>query len=304
VDAGAFSSVLVHAAGERSLLNPRISCQDLMAHSLDQAKVPGSATFIVASLEEQSGSLSVACLGDSGARVIRRGQVVLATPPQQHKFDMPYQLACEAFVTAEYNTPADAQCTSFQTQEGDWVILASDGLYDNMYDKEVLEILGSLQGGSQSSWAAASGAALALASAAQTNSANAKKATPYAEALEAAREARKMPSKLKFEMPKWMKGSAAPVGGKLDDITVVVAKVVLLRDPATADSLSLAGAAASVTAERAKGIAEEAIQVNANRAAREQRIKDKIKAQQEMFDAKVEELGGIDEKEFDDTKAA
>jgi serine/threonine protein phosphatase PrpC len=26
-------------------------------------------------------------------------------------------------------------------QEGDWIVLASDGLYDNMYDEELVQIL-------------------------------------------------------------------------------------------------------------------------------------------------------------------
>ncbi|KAI7997603.1 putative protein phosphatase 2C 1 [Camellia lanceoleosa] len=54
----------------------------------------GSATVIVAMLE-RNGSLKIANVGDCGLRVIRKGQIIFSTSPQEHYFDCPYQLSSE-----------------------------------------------------------------------------------------------------------------------------------------------------------------------------------------------------------------
>ena len=55
----------------------------------------GSATACVAALSLPD-TLSIANLGDSGCRVVRRGALVLATSPQEHTFNMPYQVGARA----------------------------------------------------------------------------------------------------------------------------------------------------------------------------------------------------------------
>ncbi|PNX76935.1 putative protein phosphatase 2C 26-like protein, partial [Trifolium pratense] len=60
----------------------------------------GSATVIIAMLEK-NGNLKIANVGDCGLRVIRNGQVIFSTTPQEHYFDCPYQL-CSARVGQTY----------------------------------------------------------------------------------------------------------------------------------------------------------------------------------------------------------
>lgn len=72
-------------------------------------QVPGSATFVLAAMSPTTGQVDIASLGDAGARVVRAGKVVAATAQQQHQFDMPFQMACEAFVTAKYDAAQDAE---------------------------------------------------------------------------------------------------------------------------------------------------------------------------------------------------
>jgi protein phosphatase PTC7 len=55
----------------------------------------GSATVIIAMLEK-TGILKIASVGDCGLKVIRKGQVMFSTCPQEHYFDCPYQLSSEA----------------------------------------------------------------------------------------------------------------------------------------------------------------------------------------------------------------
>lgn len=53
---------------------------------------PGSATMVIAAMQPQ-GKLHVANLGDCGVKVVREGRVVFETKPQQHDFNLPYQLS-------------------------------------------------------------------------------------------------------------------------------------------------------------------------------------------------------------------
>lgn len=55
----------------------------------------------------------------------------------QYEFDMPYQMACQDFVDIEYNKAKDGNRTAVEVKDGDWLILGSDGLFDNMYDEEI-----------------------------------------------------------------------------------------------------------------------------------------------------------------------
>jgi len=50
---------------------------------------------------------------------------------------MPYQMACQEFVDIEYNKAKDGNRTAVEVKDGDWLILGSDGLFDNMYDEEI-----------------------------------------------------------------------------------------------------------------------------------------------------------------------
>lgn len=53
---------------------------------------PGSATVVLAALQP-GGKLHVANLGDCGAKLVRGGRIVSETAPQQHDFNLPYQLS-------------------------------------------------------------------------------------------------------------------------------------------------------------------------------------------------------------------
>ncbi|XP_044482498.1 probable protein phosphatase 2C 26 isoform X6 [Mangifera indica] len=55
----------------------------------------GSATVIVAMLE-RNGILKIANIGDCGLRIIRKGQIIFSSSPQEHYFDCPFQLSSEA----------------------------------------------------------------------------------------------------------------------------------------------------------------------------------------------------------------
>ncbi|KAJ6754942.1 PROTEIN PHOSPHATASE 2C 26-RELATED [Salix purpurea] len=93
----------------------------------------GSATVIVAMLEA-NGKLKIANVGDCGLRVIRGDQVFFSTSPQEHYFDCPYQLSSEI----AGQTYLDAVVSRVEVMEGDTIVMGSDGLFDNVFDHEIV----------------------------------------------------------------------------------------------------------------------------------------------------------------------
>ncbi|RZB50856.1 putative protein phosphatase 2C 26 isoform C [Glycine soja] len=93
----------------------------------------GSATVIVAMLEK-NGTLKIANVGDCGLRLIRNGHVVFSTSPQEHYFDCPFQLSSERVG----QTYLDAAVCNVELIQGDTIVMGSDGLFDNVFDHEIV----------------------------------------------------------------------------------------------------------------------------------------------------------------------
>ncbi|CAM6088100.1 unnamed protein product [Calypogeia fissa] len=167
----------------------------------------GAATAIVAILEKK-GILHVANLGDCGLRIVRQGKVVYATVPQQHYFDCPYQLSSESAQTAD-----DATVYEVGVLEGDTIIMGSDGLFDNVYDSEIEATMQRL-GGLDEDYP--SRAATAIASLAREHAQDRNYDSPYAKEAIAQGQ----------DYPWWYKIFGRKIGGKIDDITVVVGQIV------------------------------------------------------------------------------
>ncbi|KAL6949981.1 Protein phosphatase 2C 7 [Hanseniaspora vineae] len=101
----------------------------------------GSTTAVVAHLSEQ-GKLTVTNLGDSWCGVFRGSKLVFNTKFQTLGFNTPYQLSIipdkimadakrrgSSYIT---NTPIDADDYEFQLKSNDIVVLATDGVTDNI----------------------------------------------------------------------------------------------------------------------------------------------------------------------------
>ncbi|CAL4958409.1 unnamed protein product [Urochloa decumbens] len=169
----------------------------------------GSATVIIAMLEK-TGTLKIASVGDCGLKIIRKGQVMFSIYPQEHYFDCPYQISSEAVG----QTYQDALVCSVNLMEGDTIVSGSDGLFDNIFDQEIISIVSESPGVDE--------AAKALAELARKHSVDVTFDSPYS--IEARSRG--------FDVPWWKKLLGAKlIGGKMDDITVVVAKVKTVAVP-------------------------------------------------------------------------
>jgi hypothetical protein len=68
--------------------------------------------------------------------VIRGQEAIFRSEEQQHSFNFPFQLG-----TGSRDLPKDAQVFAVKVKEGDIIIVGSDGLFDNVFDDEILDIV-------------------------------------------------------------------------------------------------------------------------------------------------------------------
>jgi protein phosphatase PTC7 len=118
-------------------------------------------------MSRRTGVIDTAVLGDSSYVIIRDGCIYHRSPVQQHSFNYPYQLSVGLLLSdtvkpvvldsavqqevspssVEYIplqgpvTPVDALIDHHQLQNGDLLLLATDGLFDNLYDSDILQTI-------------------------------------------------------------------------------------------------------------------------------------------------------------------
>mmetsp|Transcript_39074 Transcript_39074/g.83229 ORF Transcript_39074/g.83229 Transcript_39074/m.83229 type:complete len:498 (-) Transcript_39074:89-1582(-) len=160
------------AQGVENPHGPAGNALQALRSSYDRARSFGSSTALVAVLSRNQGQLGVANIGDSGLMVLRRQQktgahlnfqVIGRTKEQQHAFNCPYQLSCmptpndyvrlvaegkTALVqalkrnpSAKQDLPEDADRYNFQVREGDLLVLGTDGVFDNLHDQEICQLV-------------------------------------------------------------------------------------------------------------------------------------------------------------------
>ncbi|KAG4220619.1 hypothetical protein PC116_g30902 [Phytophthora cactorum] len=105
-------------------------------------------------IANEDGKLEVANLGDSGFVHLRLNAVHSYSEPQTHAFNTPYQLSivpasmlarAAAFGGAQLcDYPRDADVTQHTLKHGDILIFASDGVWDNLFNQDILRIASQL----------------------------------------------------------------------------------------------------------------------------------------------------------------
>ncbi|KAJ7155970.1 phosphatase 2C-like domain-containing protein [Mycena crocata] len=112
----------------------------------DESVVAGSSTACLLTLNASSGLLRSANLGDSGFTIIRNSSVLYSSTPQTHYFNCPRQLAKlpgrqgGRVKDSIRDPPTAAKEYSTKLRDGDIIISYTDGLSDNIFSAEMLEI--------------------------------------------------------------------------------------------------------------------------------------------------------------------
>ncbi|KAI1093691.1 protein serine/threonine phosphatase 2C [Rostrohypoxylon terebratum] len=124
-------------------------CRDSSIHA-------GGSTASIA-IAGEDGRLEVANLGDSGFVHLRLNAVHSYSEPQTHAFNTPFQLSivpasmlarAAAFGGAQLcDNPKDADVTQHTLKHGDILVFASDGVWDNLFNQDILRIASRLMVG-------------------------------------------------------------------------------------------------------------------------------------------------------------
>lgn len=171
-----------------------ISPLEVLKRSVEEAQSPGSSTILVAYFNGQA--LHVANIGDSGFIIIRNGTVYKRSSPMLHEFNFPLQIE-------RGHDPSElVEEYKIDLEEGDIIVTATDGLFDNLYEQEITSIvLKYLQANINPQETAK-----LLARRAQDVGKSSSERSPFADAAQAA-------------------GYVGYTGGKLDDVAVIVSLV-------------------------------------------------------------------------------
>ncbi|KAK9989139.1 hypothetical protein SO802_029378 [Lithocarpus litseifolius] len=173
---------------------PMTKPEEVLIRSAAESQSPGSSTVLVAYFDGQV--LHVANIGDSGFIAIRNGAVFNRSSAMVHGFNFPLQIERD-------DDPTEfIEGYKIDLDEGDVIVTATDGLFDNLYEKEIASaVSNSLQASLKPQ-----DIAEYLAMRAQEVGRSACVRTPFADAAHAA-------------------GYVGYTGGKLDDVTVIVSFV-------------------------------------------------------------------------------
>ncbi|MCO5576744.1 hypothetical protein L7F22_030562 [Adiantum nelumboides] len=203
IDAGEYARQLMSQSLLAAQQEPA-GCIDtvrVMEIAYSKTTCRGSSTACILALSNYislfAHCLQAANLGDSGFLVVRNGRLVFKSPPQQHNFNVPFQLE-----NGGGDPPDAAQIFTVEVTVGDVVVAGTDGLFDNLYENDIVSlVVQATRSGSSPDITAKKIASLARERAHDCN-----RQTPFSAAAQDAG--------FRF------------YGGKMDDITVIVSYVV------------------------------------------------------------------------------
>jgi len=186
-----------------------VSAKSAMEYAQQRARVLGSCTACVGRFKEAN-MMEFANLGDCGFRIIRKGRVVQASKIQEHKFNHPYQLSHPTLAPGD--SAADADVYEVFVEDGDIVVMGTDGLLHNVWDHDLGTLVADMCAGSERTEETARSVATAVAELAHRNAGDQQFYSPWAA------EAREQACGSGAASP----APEAYLGGKMDDCTVIV----------------------------------------------------------------------------------
>jgi len=108
----------------------------------------GSSTACLMMFSHVDLKLYTANIGDSGFLVLRQGEVVHRSQEQQHYFNTPFQLSLpptELVSQVLSDQPEAADQYEFSVEDGDVILLATDGIFDNVPDTLLIQEMHKVQ---------------------------------------------------------------------------------------------------------------------------------------------------------------
>jgi protein phosphatase PTC7 len=111
----------------------------LSCHAVAYSPAIGAMFCRLCRLRSDS-TLEIANLGDSGMRIVRDGQIAFATESLQHGFNMPFQLGNKNLIPYT-DVPKSSLQSMVSVRPGDVIVMASDGFFDNVWDEDLARLV-------------------------------------------------------------------------------------------------------------------------------------------------------------------
>ena len=139
IDSGLFSKQLVADIKTKFDTNEAQELKQVLDDSVKANPNTGSSTCVLAKFDtSRPNYLKGTNLGDSGYLLLRpdsegKLESLYRTKEQQHSFNFPFQCG------TGHDLPYAANDLEHEIQENDIIIMASDGVFDNLYDPDLIE---------------------------------------------------------------------------------------------------------------------------------------------------------------------
>ncbi|CRG94154.1 protein phosphatase, putative [Plasmodium gallinaceum] len=115
--------------------NINMKIEDALNYAYLNTDIEGSATICLI-IFNNNNTVSTAVIGDSQFMIIRNNNIIYKSKPQQYEFNFPYQLGSNSL-----SKPKDAEIAHIEVQKNDIIVAGTDGLWDNLYDNQILNIV-------------------------------------------------------------------------------------------------------------------------------------------------------------------
>ncbi|TXG60275.1 hypothetical protein EZV62_014848 [Acer yangbiense] len=175
-----------------------VNLKRVLQKAFSMTKSKGSSTALIVTLKDHS--LYALNVGDCGFMLYRDNQCVFRSQSQQRRFNFPYQLGN----SKSSDGPSIAKEIVVPVRLGDIVVAGTDGLFDNVFEYEIEAVLRATTNDDDKSCVGE--LAVIIAEYASAKSCDKSFESPFSKA-----------SKL---------AGAKHLGGKIDDISVIVAKII------------------------------------------------------------------------------
>ncbi|CAF1518488.1 unnamed protein product [Rotaria sp. Silwood1] len=134
---------IIGSSSMRGLVHRAIRC-------VEKRSIFGSATLCLLSIDKHSSYLRSLNIGDSGFMLIRQNKLIIRSHPQYHRGSSPFQLSSipttQSFISSNttrlyHDKPSDGEYIEHHLEIGDLLLIASDGLFDNLYEDFIVQII-------------------------------------------------------------------------------------------------------------------------------------------------------------------
>ena len=139
INAGKCARCVMRVAKEYFIQGGEVVSESLLEAD-NTCREQGSTTALVAHLNDDN-TLNISQVGDSNLIVIRENRVVFQTQSGTHSRDAPFAMG----LGSKDNFNKVCVDYTFFCQSGDIIIMGTDGLWDNLYPVQIIDILKTTQ---------------------------------------------------------------------------------------------------------------------------------------------------------------